>query len=183
MGKYGRARQATDGNTIRPMRIACRITKAKDNTLKAFNTTFFATRKWLRERALILRYTSIALLFRRRFSPAKMLYHEASRTKHTHTHIRQIQPLSVHYSPCTTLIASQHTCHSICTQHSISSPLRISTSKGCVSWTSPICAAKQHVHNGLKWHGGEANLRRPDVTQRLSDLSKPRARSEGRKLR
>ena len=41
MGKYGRAREASDDNIIRRMRIVCWITKAA-NTHLIFNTWWFS---------------------------------------------------------------------------------------------------------------------------------------------
>ena len=44
MEKHGTVRQATDVNTIRPMRFACRINKATDR-LRECNTYCFSTNK------------------------------------------------------------------------------------------------------------------------------------------
>jgi hypothetical protein len=52
--KYGRARQATDGNIIRRMRFACRIYKAA-GTLRIYIIIVCARQKWLRESASVLR--------------------------------------------------------------------------------------------------------------------------------
>jgi hypothetical protein len=62
MEEYGRARQATDGNTLRRMRIACWITKATDTHLECIRVTAFPRQQWLREHALMLRYKHIACL-------------------------------------------------------------------------------------------------------------------------
>ena len=60
MEKYGGAREATDDNIIRRMRIACWITNATD-TLRMYDTAF-PWQQCLRERASLLRYTYIACL-------------------------------------------------------------------------------------------------------------------------
>jgi hypothetical protein len=60
VGKYGRARQATDDNTIRRMRFACWITKATDLHSEYVILIDFARQQWLRERASVLRYTYTA---------------------------------------------------------------------------------------------------------------------------
>ena len=62
MEKYGRARQATDDNIIRRMRFACWITKATDTHSQYIILIAFPRQQWLRERALVLRYTYIACL-------------------------------------------------------------------------------------------------------------------------
>jgi hypothetical protein len=62
VGKYGTARQATDGNIIRRMRIACWITKATDIHSEYIIYTAFARQQWLHERASMLRYTYSACL-------------------------------------------------------------------------------------------------------------------------
>ena len=55
MEKYGRARQATDGNIMRRMRAACWMTKAK-NTLTEYALLIAFTREQLlRERYSVLR--------------------------------------------------------------------------------------------------------------------------------
>ena len=60
MEKYGRARQATDGNVIRRRKyaISCRVTKARLQI-----HIDFQRQQWLHERASILRYTYIACPF------------------------------------------------------------------------------------------------------------------------
>jgi hypothetical protein len=60
--KYGRARQATDDNIIQRMRFACWITKATDTHSEYLILIAFPQRKWLRERASLLRYTYTACL-------------------------------------------------------------------------------------------------------------------------
>jgi hypothetical protein len=55
--KYGRARQATDDNTIRRMRFACWIIKATDTHSESAIRSPFPWQQWLSERALILRYS------------------------------------------------------------------------------------------------------------------------------
>jgi hypothetical protein len=52
--KYGTARQATDDNIIRRMRLTCWITKATDTHSEYIILTAFPMQQWLRERALIL---------------------------------------------------------------------------------------------------------------------------------
>ena len=51
MGKYGRARQATDENIIRRMRFTCWITKATDTYSEYVTLIAFEGKQWLRERA------------------------------------------------------------------------------------------------------------------------------------
>jgi hypothetical protein len=58
--KYGTARQATDGNTIRRMRFACWITKATDTHSEYLALIAIRWRQRLRERATMLRYTFTA---------------------------------------------------------------------------------------------------------------------------
>ena len=56
--KYGKTGQATDGNAIWRMRLACWVTKATDgyrHTLRVCNTCFFKE-QLLRERESMLRY-------------------------------------------------------------------------------------------------------------------------------
>jgi hypothetical protein len=62
MEKYGTARQATDDNIIRRMRFACWITKATDTRSEYIILSGFPRQQWLRERASMLRYTSVAFL-------------------------------------------------------------------------------------------------------------------------
>jgi hypothetical protein len=62
--KYGTARQATDDNIIRRMRIACRITKATDTHSEYVIRIAFPWQQWLRERASVLRHTyTVRLVF------------------------------------------------------------------------------------------------------------------------
>jgi hypothetical protein len=56
VGKHGRARQATDDNIIRHMRISCWITKATDTHSEYVILIAFPWQQWLRERAPILRW-------------------------------------------------------------------------------------------------------------------------------
>ena len=67
VGKYGTTRQATDGNMTQRMRFACWISMATYTHSKHLILVCLPRQKWLRERAWILRYTYIALLFRRDF--------------------------------------------------------------------------------------------------------------------
>jgi hypothetical protein len=60
--KYGTARQATDGNIIRRMRVACWITKATDTHSEQATLIVFAVQQWLCERASVLRHTDLAYL-------------------------------------------------------------------------------------------------------------------------
>ena len=85
MEKYGTAGQATDSNTVRRMRIACWITKATDTHSKHLILVSLPRQKWLREGALILRYTYTAHLFRRYFILLKC-YVTAHTEQNTHTH-------------------------------------------------------------------------------------------------
>ena len=57
VAKYGPVRQAADGNMIRRMRVACLITKATDIHTEYVIIIAFLRQQWLRERALLLRYT------------------------------------------------------------------------------------------------------------------------------
>jgi hypothetical protein len=84
--KHGTARQATDDNIIRRMRIACCITKATD-TLRIFKTYLFSTKKkWLRERVLILRYIYITRIFLPEFHRNEKRSCYKLSPFHTHTH-------------------------------------------------------------------------------------------------
>jgi len=58
----GTGRQATDGNIIRRMRIACWMTKATDTHSEYVILIAFPGQKknWLHERATILFYTNVA---------------------------------------------------------------------------------------------------------------------------
>jgi hypothetical protein len=49
--KYGTARQTTDNNIMRRMRIACWITEVTDTLLEYVILTAFPPEIWLRERA------------------------------------------------------------------------------------------------------------------------------------
>jgi hypothetical protein len=61
--KFGTARQATDDNIIRRMRLACRITKATDTHSVYVILIAFPQQQWLRERVSMLRHTYSACLF------------------------------------------------------------------------------------------------------------------------
>ena len=58
--KCGTAREATDYNTTRRMRIACWIPKATETHLEYAILIAFPLHQWLRERATMSRYTYIA---------------------------------------------------------------------------------------------------------------------------
>jgi len=60
--KYGTARQATDDNIVRRMRVACWITKATDTHSGQVILIVFAVQQWLCERASVLRHTYLAYL-------------------------------------------------------------------------------------------------------------------------
>jgi hypothetical protein len=60
VAKCGEAGKDTDNNIIRSMRVACWITKATDTHSGYVIVTSFARQQWFRERASMLRYTSIA---------------------------------------------------------------------------------------------------------------------------
>jgi hypothetical protein len=60
--KYDRARQATDDNIIRRMRLACWITKATDTPSEYVILIAFPRQEWLRENVSMLRHTYIACL-------------------------------------------------------------------------------------------------------------------------
>ena len=62
MEKYCRAGQATDGNIIRRMRIACWIPKATSTHSEYEIRIAFQPQQWLHERTSVLRYTYIACL-------------------------------------------------------------------------------------------------------------------------
>jgi hypothetical protein len=51
--KYGRARQATDGNIMRRMRFACWMTKATDTHSEYVILIAFPHQEWLLERACV----------------------------------------------------------------------------------------------------------------------------------
>jgi len=61
--KYGRARQATDDNIIRRMRIACRIPETTNTQTQYVINITVPLQQWLYERASILHYTYIVCLF------------------------------------------------------------------------------------------------------------------------
>ena len=56
---YCRAMQATDDNTIRRVRLACWITTATENTQECVIRVAFSRQLWLRERASVLRYSTL----------------------------------------------------------------------------------------------------------------------------
>ena len=55
MEKYGTARQATDDNILRRMRIACLITQTTNTHSEYVIRIAFAREHWLGERASVLR--------------------------------------------------------------------------------------------------------------------------------
>jgi hypothetical protein len=59
--KYGRAEEASDDIIIRCVRFACWITKATDTHSECVICIAVPRQQWLRERALVLRYTYIVL--------------------------------------------------------------------------------------------------------------------------
>jgi hypothetical protein len=63
VGKCGRDRQATNDNIIRHMRYASWITKATDTHSQYVTLIALLRQQWLRERASVLRYTTLPLLF------------------------------------------------------------------------------------------------------------------------
>jgi len=63
VGKYGRTRHATDDHIILHMRIGCWITTATDIHSAYVILIAFLRQQWLRERALMLRYTHMPFLF------------------------------------------------------------------------------------------------------------------------
>jgi hypothetical protein len=60
--KYDRARQATDDNIMKLMRISCWISKAADTQSEYVILIASPRQRWLRERASLLPYTYIACL-------------------------------------------------------------------------------------------------------------------------
>jgi hypothetical protein len=60
--EYGRAWHATDDNIIRRMRFPCWLTKATNTHSEYVIRIAFPRRKWLRQRASVLRYRYIACL-------------------------------------------------------------------------------------------------------------------------
>jgi hypothetical protein len=81
MEKYVRVGQATDGNIIRRMRIACWITKVTDTHSEYVTLTAFPRQMWLRERASMLRYTHIACLVLILFSHTHYFFFQNFRLK------------------------------------------------------------------------------------------------------
>ena len=63
MKKCGKAGQTTDDNIIRGMRIACWITKATDTHSEYVIPITFPLQQCLLERASVLRYTALSVLF------------------------------------------------------------------------------------------------------------------------
>jgi hypothetical protein len=61
--KYSRARQATDDNIIRRMRIAYWITKATNMHSEYVIFIHFLLQQWLRERTSTLHYIIVSCLF------------------------------------------------------------------------------------------------------------------------
>ena len=57
MQKYGGAREATNGDIIRHMRLLCWITKATHTYSEYVIVIAFSLQQLLHERALVLRYT------------------------------------------------------------------------------------------------------------------------------
>jgi hypothetical protein len=86
--KYGRTRQTTDDNIIRPTRFACWITKATDTHSQYVMLITFPRQQWLQERASLLRYTYIDCLLLL-YSPLLSLYSLHSRKCNI---IRQLAP-------------------------------------------------------------------------------------------
>jgi hypothetical protein len=67
--KYSTARQATDDNRTRSMRIACWITKATNAHSEYVILIAFPRQQWLRERASVLHLRILPVLFKiRNFS-------------------------------------------------------------------------------------------------------------------
>jgi hypothetical protein len=63
VGKYGTDRQTTDESIIRRMRFACWITKPTDTHSEYVIFIAFPPHQWSRERASMLRDTTLPLLF------------------------------------------------------------------------------------------------------------------------
>jgi hypothetical protein len=61
--EYGRTRQATGGNIIQRMRFAWRITKATNTHSEYVILIAFPRQQWLCERASMVRYKYIPVLF------------------------------------------------------------------------------------------------------------------------
>ena len=62
MGKYGAARESEDDNIMRRTRIGFWITKATNTHLEYVIFSDFACQNWLRERASILRDSTLPVL-------------------------------------------------------------------------------------------------------------------------
>jgi len=60
--KFGRAKQATNENLTRRMRLICWVTKATDTHSEYVILIAFPQQQWLCERSSILRHTYIAFL-------------------------------------------------------------------------------------------------------------------------
>jgi len=60
--KHGTVREATDGNIIRRMRVACWITKATDTEIEYVIHIAFPLQQWLHATASMLRVTYTACL-------------------------------------------------------------------------------------------------------------------------
>ena len=64
--KYNKARQATDDNKVRLMRIACWIPKAIDTYSEYVILIAFPRHQWLRESTSVLLYTYNAFIIKLR---------------------------------------------------------------------------------------------------------------------
>jgi hypothetical protein len=62
--KSGRDRQARDDNTIRCMRSACCIPKATNTHSEDVILIAFTLQQWVDKRAKMLRYSTLAVLFK-----------------------------------------------------------------------------------------------------------------------
>ena len=82
MGKYGGAGEATDDNTTRRMRIACWITKATHTRSEYVIIIDFTQQQWFRERASMLCYGSLPVLFIQSFIQIRRVY------RSLHTQVR-----------------------------------------------------------------------------------------------
>jgi hypothetical protein len=78
--KYGTAGRAADNNIIRRMRFACWIPKATHTHPEYVIFIAFPLQQWLRERASMLRYTTLPVLLKLR-EKKKVTYLNVS-TKH-----------------------------------------------------------------------------------------------------
>jgi hypothetical protein len=75
VGKYGAVRQATDDNIAGRMQFSCWITKATEIHSEYVILTGFPRQQWLRERASMLRYSTLPVLFSAAcFFPVGMSY-------------------------------------------------------------------------------------------------------------